>query len=492
MQIRSRLFYTLTLITSVVFFTTHVFSQESSLIAGNQTESIRRLPGKEIVPDFRGLAKKAIPAVVSIKVQTQKKSSGSPQTQEDIFDFFNNEMWGFFNLPRRESHSPSFMGQASGVIVRPDGYILTNNHVVQEMDRITVHLHDGREFTAKVLGKDPKTDLALIKIDANDLPYLTLGNSDEAEVGQWVAAIGNPFGLQATLTVGVVSGKKRNNLDIVPNEDFIQTDAAINRGNSGGPLLTLDGEIIGINTAIATNASAGYMGIGFAIPSNMAKHVMDEIITDGKVSQGFLGINLQSMDEKLAKAFGLQKIEGALVTNIVKDSPAEKGGLEVEDIILSVNKKPIENAAALRNVVYMMKPGSQILLTIWRKGKLHELSFTIGDLADSEQAQVSNSIPTSALKGNFLGLEVSPLTPEIARSLGYTKEQGVIITRIEPTSISALAGLQKNALILSINSQKITTVDEFNQALKGISPDQPILLHIKQGNNYFFLTLQTN
>ena len=299
--------------------------QTSSSLDGNRTEDIRRLPGKETVADFRGVAKQAIPAVVSIKVQSQKRASlGSSDQIDDPFEFFGgSDLWNFFGLPRRDLRSQPFEGQASGVIVSPKGFILTNSHVVHGMDKITVQLHDGREFPAKVLGDDTNSELALIQIDADDLPYLTLGNSDDLEVGQWVAAIGNPFGLQATLTVGVVSAKSRNNLDIARYEDFIQTDAAINRGNSGGPLVTLDGEVIGINTAIATTAASGYVGIGFAIPSNMAKNFMDEILSNGKVTRGFLGVNLQSIDYNLAKAFGLKKVEGALVTNVAKNSAAE-------------------------------------------------------------------------------------------------------------------------------------------------------------------------
>ncbi len=454
--------------------------------AGNRTEDIRRLPGKETVADFRGVAKKAIPAVVSIKVQSRKKSQlfGDGNQNDDSFDLFGNDFWGFFNFPRSDSfRSQPISGQASGVIVSPDGYILTNSHVVEGMDSITVQLNDGREFPTKVLGQDANSDLALIKIDAKDLPFLTLGNSDDLEVGQWVAAVGNPFGLQATLTVGVVSAKSRNNLDIARYEDFIQTDAAINRGNSGGPLLTLNGEIVGINTAIATNASSGYMGIGFAIPSNMAKHVMDEILSDGKISRGFLGVSLQSIDYNLAQAFGLKKIEGALVANVAKDSPAERAGLQVEDIILGYNDHPVENAASLRNAVYMMKPGTKINLTVLRKDQQLQIPLTVGEFSDSTKA--------TAPQKSQLGLEVENLTPEIARSLGYTQEQGVVVTRVNPASIAALAGLKKGSLILAVNRQKVANVNEFNQALADTPKGRPVLLQVKQGDNYIFVSLQS-
>lgn len=479
------------LLMGVAFATTSFMSfrqQEPLALDGNRTEDIRQLSGKETVADFRGVAKKAIPAVVAIKVQSKKRPQifGNDQT-DDSFDFFgNNDLWQFFGLPRRDTHSQPFEGQASGVIVNPDGYIITNSHVVHEMDKILVQLNDGRELTAKVLGEDPNSDLAIIKVDAKDLPFLTLGDSDNLEVGQWVAAIGNPFGLQATLTVGVVSAKSRNNLDIVRYEDFIQTDAAIYRGNSGGPLVTLDGEIVGINTAIATNATAGYFGIGFAIPSNMAKHVLEEILADGRISRGLLGVNLQSVTAKLAEAFKLKKVEGALITNVAKNSAAEKAGLKVEDIILRYNDRPIENAAILRNAVYKMKPGTQIMLTVQRNDQILQIPVIVGDY--SEQPVVSSATSQK----NQLGIEVENLSPEMAQKLGYTQDQGVMITRINPTSIAALAGLKKGTLILSVNRQKVTNVDEFNRALAQSTKDLPTLLQVKQGDAYLFISLQTD
>lgn len=497
----SSLFFKCTLLLSGVALATTSFmsgthQKESPTLDGNRTEDIRQLPGKETVADFRGVAKKAIPAVVSIKVQSKKKPQifGNEGQSEDPFDFFgNNDLWNFFGLRQRDLRQQPFEGQASGVIVNPKGYILTNSHVVHDMDNITIQLQDGRELPAKVLGEDPNSDVAVIKIDAENLPYLTLGNSDDLEVGQWVAAIGNPFGLQATLTVGVVSAKSRNNLDIARYEDFIQTDAAINRGNSGGPLVTLDGEVIGINTAIATNASASNMGIGFAIPSNMARHVMDEILSDGKVSRGLLGVNLQSIDYNLAKAFGLKKVEGALVTNVTKNSAAERGGLQAEDIILRYNDRPVENAATLRNAIYMMKPGTKITLAILRKDQMLQIPITVGDFSENTTAvnANANTNTSSSTQKNQLGIEVDNLTPELAQTLGYTQDQGVVITRINPSSPAALAGLKKGALIMGVNRQKVSNVDEFNHALSQTTKDQPTLLQVKQGDLYLFISLQT-
>lgn len=440
--------------------------------------------------DFISVAKKAVPAVVFIKVEGGKKSSvlGDNVYGLDPFDFDgNDDLWGFFNFPKKPStKSPKIQGQATGVIIKPDGYILTNSHVVHDMDSIVVHLEDGREFNGKVLGDDPNTDLALIKIEAKDLPYLNLGNSDELEVGQWVAAVGNPFGLQASMSAGIVSAKSRNNLDIAHYEDFIQTDAAINRGNSGGPLLTLDGEVIGINTAIATNSSSGYMGIGFAIPSNMAKHVIEEILSDGKVSRGFLGITLQSIDYPLAQAFNLKKVSGALITSVVKGGPADQAGLQVEDIVLKINDKVVENSGTLRNGVYLMKPGSEARLTVLRKDKTIEIPVKIGTFTDTTIA--SESPKTE--KGPELGLEVAPLTPDLARSLGYTDDKGVVITKLAPNSVAVSAGLKKGALIMSVNRQKVETVEMFNEAMKNHPKDRPVLLQIRQGNQYVYLSIK--
>lgn len=463
--------------------------QEMRSSNGNRTEDIRQLPGKEIMVDFRGVAKKAIPAVVSIKVQGQKKSfsPGRDQTSDPFELFGGDELGRFFGIPKQEAQSKPLEGQASGVIVNPQGYILTNSHVVHDMDKITIQLNDGREFSAKVLGDDPNSELALIKIDADNLPYLTLGDSDDLEVGQWVVAIGNPFGLQATLTTGVVSAKSRNNLDIAREEDFIQTDAAINRGNSGGPLITLDGEIIGINTAIATTSNSGYIGIGFAIPSNMAKRFMDDILSNGKITRGFLGVSLQSIDNNLAKAFGLKKVEGALISNVIKNSAADKATLHAGDIIIQINGRTVTNAATLRNEVYKFKPGTQVILTIWRKDQEIKLPVTLGE--NIPETTIAAATPES--NKNSLGIEVGNITSDIAQQNGNIQE-GVVVTKIYPNSVAALAGLKKGALILGINRQKVGSVEAFNKALAQTLKNQPILLQIKQGELYLFLSLGVN
>lgn len=436
-----------------------------------------------VLVDFRAVAKQAIPAVVSITVQGKSRSSSLFES-DDSSDSFGSPFWEFFNIPRNKEQR--VVGQGSGVIVSPDGYILTNSHVVSDMDQILVRLYDGREFSAKVLGADKNMDLALIQIEAKDLPFLKLGDSEKVEVGQWVAAIGNLFGLDATLTVGVVSAKGRNNLDIVRYEDFIQTDAAINRGNSGGALLDQEGQVIGINTAIATNTGASYMGVGFAIPSNMARYVMNEILSKGKVDHGFLGVTLQSIDYNLAQAFELKKVEGALVTSVKKGSPADKAGLQTEDIILKYNDRPVEKAASLRNAVYMMQPGSQVNLTLIRQGQTVQVPLVVGT-QPAEETKVAAVETTHPSK---LGIVIEDLTPEIAQALGYTNDKGVVVTKVQSGSAAAFVGLKKGALISSVNRKKVETKEQFYSAIKETPKGRPVLLQVKQGEQSVYVSLQ--
>lgn len=434
--------------------------------------------------DFRQVAKDAVPAVVSIKVKSNGKQgsfSGSEGDVEDIEDLLQR----FFGFRGNRAEQAPVAGQASGFIISPDGTVLTNGHVVKDMSEIVVVLNNGKEYPAKVIGEDPNTDIALIKIDANNLPYLKLGNSDKLEVGQWVVAIGNPLGLQASLTAGVVSAKGRNNLDLSRIEDYIQTDAPINRGNSGGPLLNLDSEVIGMNTAIVTNMSnGGYMGIGFAIPSNLLAHVVEDIKTDGSFKRGFLGVSLQPLDDDLAGAFGLENAEGALIAEVTKDSPAEKAGLKQGDIVLKYNNQPVTNIGALRNAVSMMKPGTTALLSILRNGKPLDIKVEIGAFP-SVQAEAGAKV-----KDLKLGLEVETLTPETASKLGYRGESGVVISRVEPTGPAAWAGLKKGAIILEVNKRKIANLDEFDAALQETPSGKPVLLLIKQGDSTRFVSFK--
>jgi serine protease Do len=441
------------------------------------------------------VAKVASPAVVSINVistvqdRSQSFYNGRGYQFEDPFDFFNDRFYQeFFGLPRRDAPSRQRYqtGQASGFIVSKDGYVVTNAHVVSNADKISVTMNDGREFTGKVVGADPNTDVAVIKIEGENLPHLKLGNSDDLEVGQWVVAIGNPLGLQTSVTAGVVSAKGRNNLSLARVEDFIQTDAAINRGNSGGPLLNLNSEVIGMNTAIVTNmGSGGYMGIGFAIPSNMIHYVMEELIASGTVSRGYLGVTLQQINHDLAQAFGMERIEGALVSEVAKDSPADQAGIFQGDVILQYNGKKVDNIATLRNAVSLMKPGTKVNMTVLREGKKINLPLTIGLFPEDEK-------PKEEPKDNKIGIEVETLSPETAKKLGYNNLTGVVITAVKPGSPASWAGLTKGTLIVSINHREIRNAEEFQHLLMQSDAKQPILLLIKQGDYMHFVSIKTS
>jgi serine protease Do len=423
--------------------------------------------------DFRPVAKTAIPAVVSIQVKgvsTPAEFSDDEEESGSANDFWER----FFALPRGREAEQKFEGQASGFLISSDGEILTNSHVVKGMSEIKVILNNGKEYPAKVLGQDPNTDVAVIKIEAKELPYLQLGNSDQLEVGEPVAAIGNPMGLQATMTAGIVSAKGRNNLDLSRVEDYIQTDAAINRGNSGGPLLDMNSRVVGMNTAIVTSmAHGGYMGIGFAIPSNLLKKVADDLKDGGTFKRGYLGVLLQQVDDDLAQAFHMKKTEGVVVAEVQKDSPGAKGGLKRGDVILSLNNQPVTTVAALRNAIALMKPGAEIVLSILREGSPMQLKLELGLFPSSETAAVEKN-PT-------LGIEVSSLTPELAEKLGYQDLSGVVVTQVDPRSPLVFSGIKKGALIQEINNQKIASVEEFNSLIKQTVNGQPILFLIKQG-----------
>lgn len=434
-------------------------------------------------PNFVSVAKKAIPAVVSIQVQSEAKNKnfgfGGSFGSQDPNDFFGNDFWNqFFGIPNghQENLRPQTQtSQGSGFLISSDGYIVTNSHVVQNAAEIKVILNDDRQFSAKLVGQDPSTDVALIKIEATELPYITFANSDVIEVGEWVAAIGNPLGLNATLTTGIISAKSRSNLDIARIEDFIQTDTPINRGNSGGPLLNLNSEVIGMNTAIVTNMSTGgYMGIGFAIPSNIIKHVTEDILQNGSVTRGYIGVSLQNIDQDLAQAFGLSKAEGAVVATVEKGSPAEKAGLEQGDIIVKYDNQNVTSIGALRNAISLKAKGTKIVLSVIRKGTTLAIPVEIGALPGQTLAK---EIPA-----NKWGFEVEEI------SSGTDK--GVRISKVQPGSSADWIGLKKGALILAVNQQKINSVSEFYEALAKASKDKPTVFLIQQGDSTRYISFK--
>ncbi|MDE3045435.1 MAG: Do family serine endopeptidase [Verrucomicrobiota bacterium] len=434
---------------------------------------------------FTQIAKKAMPCTVFIKAQVQ---TAAPQYSPDPFqdDFFRR----FFGQNPFQNQQPQQQQAAgSGFIIRQDGYIVTNFHVVKDATQISVMLNDGREYPAVIKGTDPRTDLAVLKIDEKNLPFLEFGDSDDLQVGEWVVAIGNPFGLEGTLTVGVVSAKGRQDLGIASYEDFIQTDAAINPGNSGGPLLNLQNQVIGVNTAIVGN-TGGYMGIGFAIPSRMVQNVIEQILDGGTVKRAYLGIVLQPVDKELADALSLDKQDGILVSEVVKDSPAQQAGVLQGDIILSYNDKPVKNVAKFRNEVALMTPGSTIKLRVLRNQKQMDISVTLG-------SQNENEVITGEVLSK-IGLELENLTPELSARLGYTSDtEGVVISKIKPGSPAAMAGLRAGFLITGVaingtNQKRVKNLAEFDNAMKDLGDKKHIILIVRHQNFQRYYTIKIN
>ncbi|PCI95408.1 serine peptidase [Candidatus Aerophobetes bacterium] len=442
---------------------------------------------KQLSRAFTQTAKKAIPSVVFIRVEASYENEAY---SEDPYGFFNDEFFNrFFGKPSKPQKPQAQISQGSGFIVSKDGYIMTNYHVVANAKQMTVVLQNGdnNEYTATLVGGDPQTDVAVIKIshpDGRTFPYLDFGDSEEVEVGEWVVAVGNPFQLEASVTVGVISAKGRQNLKITELEDFIQTDAAINPGNSGGPLLDLDGDVIGINTAIVSR-SGGYMGIGFAIPSNMAQNVYRQIVDKGSVSRGFLGVSLQPIDKDLAEALNMDRAEGALVADVVEDSPASRAGVKQGDVILEVGGNLIKSPANIRNEVMLNEPGKVVTLKINRKGKIVLLQVTLGSYSKSSQMMSENA--------QLLGITVENLSSEnIKRFNLVTNDEGVVITDVKQGSMGAKIGLKPGFIVLSLNQKKINNVSDFNEALGSIEKGKKVLILVKHGDMARFFSLTMN
>jgi serine protease Do len=453
-------------------------------VAQNDTNEIEL---KKISKGFSNVAKKTIPAVVYIESQVtpgKKKEILKKKTpSENPFDSFQDDFFNrFFGFPNPDELEPRKQEtvRGSGFYVTQDGYMMTNNHVVENATKIQVTLHNGKKVSAKVIGTDPKTDLAIIKVEEKTPVALSFADSDALEIGEWAIAVGNPFGLEASVTVGVVSAKGRNQLHITDFEDFIQTDAAINPGNSGGPLLDIDGNVIGINTAIVSG-SGGYMGIGFAIPSNMAKRIMDQLIKCGSVTRGFLGVTLQPVDHDLAKFYKMEDLQGAMITDVVKGSPADVAGLKQEDIILTYNNVNVDSLSAFRNSVSLMAPGSKLALKVLREGKRLAIDVTV--TAVPEEATPASS------KVQKLGLKVQSLTQEIADQFGYGGEKGVVVSEVKEGTAAAMALIRPGSLIVAVNRKKVTNLEEFNKALAESEKEELVLLTIRQGEVSRFIAL---
>lgn len=440
------------------------------------------------------IVEEAQKAVVHIKVE---KTIQDPRIQgiRNPFDSSPEEFFKRFfpGMPPRRSfpvppnQPPEFkqQGQGSGAIVNQAGYILTNHHVVGGASKIIVRLSDGNEVPAKIIGTDPLSDIAVIKIEGNNLPQLPLGNSDEVRIGETVIAIGNPFGLSNTVTMGIVSAKGRSNIGLVDYENFIQTDAAINPGNSGGPLINLEGKIVGVNTAIFSQ-SGGYQGIGFSVPINMAQHIMQELIEKGNVSRGWLGVQIQDITPDLAAAFGMKDSKGSLVVKVMSNSPAEKAGLKRGDVIVNFNENAIQDSNDLRNKVGLAQPNTQATLKVIRKGAPTPLDLRLGELP------TSNQFPPQLLnQTNVLGIEVQNLTPELAKRFNHRQDSGVLISQIKPNSIAYQAGLRAGIIIQEVNQQIVSDVRSFAEAIKKSDLKAGILLLVASQNGAQYIILKS-
>jgi serine protease Do len=432
---------------------------------------------------YAPLIKEVLPSVVNIsssKVVHNRMSSEEMPMDPFFRQFFGQDGEGQFNMPR-ESREKAL---GSGVIVSPEGYILTNNHVVDGATDVQVTLSDKREFKARIVGTDPKTDIAVLKIDAKDLAPITIGDSSKVEVGDVALAIGDPFGVGQTVTKGIISATGRGGLGIEDYEDFIQTDAPINPGNSGGALINDRGELVGINTAIISHGSGGSQGIGFAIPSDLARNVMDQILKTGHVTRAYLGIYPQDVTPAMARAFGEKQMEGIVIGDVSPDSPAKAAGLQRGDIILDVNGKPVNDSNQLRMSISMMPPGAEVKINYLRDGNEHIANVKLAELpADSAKAGSSNddNDGSKALEG----VEVSNLNSSIARELGISPStKGVVVTDIDPASKMADSGLQKGDVIQEVNHQPVNNVSEFQSAVRKAG-SSPLLLVNREGRTFF-------
>jgi serine protease Do len=420
---------------------------------------------------FASVLKPALPAIVNIHTSKMVKPHGNSQFFNDPFfrQFFGDQLG-----PQGKPTPQREQSLGSGVIVTSDGTILTNNHVIDGASDIKVYLNDKRQYTAKLVGSDPMTDIAVLKIDATGLATLPLGYSSKLQVGDVVLAIGEPFGLGGTATMGIVSATGRGGLGIEDYEDFIQTDAAINPGNSGGAMIDLHGSLIGINTAILAGNGGGNQGIGFAIPINMARKVMDQIASHGKVVRGYMGVHIQDVTQDLAKQFGLSQGGGVLISDVEPDKPAARAGIKKGDVILALNGETVDSANPLRLAISQTSPGSTIKLTIWRDGKTQDVNVTLAELPETaEKAGTSEEGTSSTLEG----VNVQNLTPDTSEELQLPAgTHGVVVTSVDPSIPAAAAGLDRGVVILEVNHKNVTNVDQFKQALAGTKDQQVLLL----------------
>jgi serine protease Do len=474
-------------------------SCKTGLLTGGEVPAAapqqQQAPAQPLVVDgvrasYADIVDKTSPAVVRIEAE-HKEKAGRVQQQPGMDDMLRQ-----FGLPapgQGQNQRPQIeRGVGSGVIVSADGSILTNHHVVEGAEKITVLMSDNKSYDAKVVGTDQPSDLAVLKIEAQNLPFLTLGNSDGVRVGDIVLAIGNPLGIGQTVTAGIISAKgRRTGLSDGNYEDFLQTDAPINRGNSGGALVNLNGELIGINSQILSpgGSSGGNIGIGFSIPSNMAKSVLDQLLKDGKVHRGMLGVNIQNVTEDFAKALDLKDRSGVLVSNVKAGGAADKAGVKRLDIITAINGEKIEDSNVLRNKVAGTPPGTEIRLTVLRDGKETELTAKLDEF-NSADPQTPGSkddpeAPGPQNQGGKLGLGLQPVTPQVAKQLGLDSTEGLVVTEVDPSGPSAEAGLAPGDVILEVNRKTVGSVADVKSALEGPGGKPVLLLMNRRGQTVY-------
>lgn len=445
----------------------------------------------QLLPDFTSMVEKEGASVVNISTVQAPSMAGNrgvpgmPNIPEDdpFFEFFRRYM-----PPHGAPRDFESKSMGSGFIITSDGYILTNTHLVDSAEEITVKLTDKREFRAKLIGADRKTDIALLKIDATGLPKVTQGDPNKLKVGEWVVAIGSPFGFENSVTAGIVSAKGRSlaQENFVP---FIQTDVAINPGNSGGPLFNMKGEVVGINSQIYSR-TGGFMGLSFAIPIDVATDISSQLIAHGKVSRGRIGVLIQEVTKELAESFGLPKPNGALVASVQKDGPADKAGIEARDVILKFDGKPVNASGDLPRIVGSTKPGSKVQVQVWRNGSTKELTVAVDEVAPEERVGGRGGKRGKATDtANRIGLSLSELTTEQKQQLEI--ENGLLVEDMVP-GIASRAGVRPGDVILSINNQGVKTVEQFNQLLNKVEKGRNIAILVRRGDTATFITMKLN
>ena len=471
-------------------------SQASSSTAPSPS-AVAMTPAVTPSNGFAEVAKAVTPAVVNITTVTVEKVSEGRSMPDEL----RERMEEFFGGPGAPSGPRGFRGpqgpseprshrgggQGSGVIVSSDGYVLTNNHVIDSASEVTVTLPDKREFKGTIVGADPKSDLAVVKIDGQNLPTVVWGDASKLQVGEYVLAVGNPFGLNSTVTLGIVSALGRGRMGITQYEDFIQTDAAINPGNSGGALVNTRGELVGINTAIVSQ-SGGYQGVGFAVPTSMSKPIYDSLVKDGKVVRGYLGVGIQDLTQELAKSFGIAKTKGALVSDVKEDSPADHAGLKQGDIITAYQRSPVEDAVALQRLVTRTVVGTKVTVTVIRDG--HEKYLTVTIREQQESSKIAKA-ETGDTEHAFAGVAVQDLDRDTAKELGIKgKTQGVVVTSIDPDSGAEKAGLAPGDVIREINRQPVKSVKDFEKVSSAVKKGDYVLILINRRGAGLFLSVK--